>query len=91
MAPHAAVRVGPEDGHAAARRRGARGQEGQEDAQVPAEHSGCFRSLPRRHAGERRAEKGLKGRGAHLGEHLGCAIFILYIVIIVTIPTAFLS
>lgn len=52
VAAHAAVCAGPEDGHAAAWRWGPRGEKGQEDAQVPAEYSICFRSLPLWHAGE---------------------------------------
>lgn len=45
--------AGPEDGHPAARRRRVRGEEGESDPQVPAEHLGRDRSARLRHAGER--------------------------------------
>lgn len=53
MAALGAVRVGPEDGHAAARRRRFWGEEGHADPQVPAEHLSFDRSPSLRHAGQK--------------------------------------
>lgn len=57
--------AGPEDGDPAARRRRVRGEEGESDPQVPAEHLGCDRSASLWHAGERRAPR-VRPAGLHL-------------------------